>query len=449
MKKRKNESTYPMIRRPKFMQFKSMIFMFLLTLCGTSALAQPNCPGMGWENEPIQDPDGCCILFDMLPSTLDFTWAYWFVVADGETYNSATYPDGNFEVCYDDPGMENVVVTYVDGLGVTLCENDWTVFVEKGCETTCEDCINFEGIDILASVGCEYTFEADFEFTDACGDITLNFIYWDFGFNGPDGTEYGETAVFDAAFLCAGTYRVIAYISFTTESGEVCIDSTSILVEVADCDDLCSSCYLTECVDASPFVVGWTGGDDCKPTFWFHYSVNEECKDIDPASISFDWDFGYPSGTDTSPTGTITHEFPCNDIYLVTLTFNYRFMGEIEDRSCTMTIEWETTTCDKGCRDKMREKTVSDFTNSPLAATTVPNPANDIVNIMVLDPTNSSDISQLVLVVFDINGKEVFRDNMSLGSQKMIDVSSFESGLYIYEIRDGQTVILKEKLLIK
>lgn len=82
-------------------------------------------------------------------------------------------------------------------------------------------------------------------------------------------------------------------------------------------------------------------------------------------------------------------------------------------------------------------------------AITVPNPADNIVAITVLDPNNSSDAAQLDLVIFDINGREVYRGNTTTGVQKVIDVSRFESGLYIYEVRDGETVLLKEKLLVK
>ncbi|MFT5820722.1 MAG: hypothetical protein ACI8ZM_001969 [Crocinitomix sp.] len=91
----------------------------------------------------------------------------------------------------------------------------------------------------------------------------------------------------------------------------------------------------------------------------------------------------------------------------------------------------------------------SAMSSGQITATTVPNPADEMVTITVLDPTNSSAATQLELVIFDINGREVYNGNTIIGSQKMIDVSRFESGLYIYEVRDGETVLLKEKLLIK
>lgn len=641
------ETFYLISENPKLMKLKSLIFILLLTLYGASAFAQPNCPDSGWENEPIQDPESCCILFEMLPSTLDFPWNFWIVTADGVNYSNADNPI-NFPICFEETGVENVVITYFDALGATLCENNWSVVVENGCGPPCEDCIDFEeitinsgaacdyeftmeytidpsceeitiisetwdfdhplgtgsginvsntfpedgiylvtgtieytvdwdeepctqkqaievtvtgctesgeidcsllksieiladeitmglpmsdpcedptyiisisefgsgdpfelatvttdevtagvfeatisdldpctpyqiqvelfcggiyagtcvneeawitecpapcdgcinldGIDIVAKDGCEYTFDADFEITDACGDVTINAINWNFGFDGPGSSATGE--IVDASFLCAGTYRVTATILYSTFPDVECIARVSRLVEVTGCDEECSSCYLDECVAAYDLLILDGGGLGCSYTFLFYYS-DGKCGDIDPESILINWDFGYPDGTGTSTIDATSHFFPSNGTYIITIIFNYRLIGEIEDRSCTMSVELEITDCLLGHGDKMVESPGNDFSNSPFTTTTAPNPADENVTITIFDPTNTSDLDQLQLVIHDINGRVMYRGITNLGIQKMIDVSDFEHGLYFYEILDGDALITRKKLLIK
>ncbi|NOQ71395.1 MAG: PKD domain-containing protein [Crocinitomix sp.] len=644
MKKRDHEAYIESdVRNPKFMQLKSMVILFLLTLFGTSTLAQPNCPAMGWENEPIQDPDGCCILFDMLPSTLDFPWAYWFVVADGATYNSSTYPTGEFPICFDDAGMENVVVTYVDAFGITLCENDWTVFVETGCAVPCEDCVDFVGIEIttadectydfemsytvdlscgevmitsllwdfgdgtfdtesspshtfpdydaytvtativytvdgepcsqeqtvtawawgcggdgdgfecapfefisstdtemtmglptaetcvdptyqinitefgsgdplapatftttevspdvweatitgldpctayevqavllcdglvlgscskdvpwetncpapctgclivdeiaiISFDGCEYRLEAVYEETDACGVIDVTSVYWDFGDGNTD-----DDAVVDVSFLCEGMKTVTATIYYTSSLHPdiACVVEITEDIDVIGCDGecpppcevinsppICEDCLVSDGISLA------TAPSGCVYQFIMDYATNEaECGTI--GIISIEWDFG-DGTTGTGPIGN--HTYAGDGTYTVTGVITY--LSSALGIECTHSacLEVHVTGCG-GHAPKMAEGPGSGIT-----ATTVPNPADEMVTITVLDPNNSSGVDQLELVIFDINGREVYRGNTTLGSQKMINVSHFESGLYIYEVRDGETVILKEKLLIK
>jgi hypothetical protein len=636
------------MKKTKFILFKNMVTLFLLALCSTSALAQPDCPGGGWENEPIQDPDGCCIQFDMLPSTLDFPWTYWFVVADGETYDSGDYASGFFDVCYEDAGMYNVVVTYVDAYGVTLCENDWTVFVDEGCgpDIICEDCVDFtgievttmdlctfdfemvytvdpacggitidsyswdygyfggfgsgaidshtfpgddsydviatieytvdatgltckheqivevdvtgcspggilcgldplisisdtemeielptrepcgsptyiieirevgdvdftlatatvsalppytatitgldpctpyetkitlqcaggidgicfsgetyvtdcpppcssgclitDGIDILFIDGCDYTLEANYETTDACGDIEVTSVVWDW--------EEGTTATGDIAeisFLCGGMKTVTATINYTTYPDIECKATITREINAFGCDEVCTTCFDDECVRAYELIAEPRGG--C--LYWFTFdSALGDCGAIDPESISFEWDFGYDGGIIIDEDGVfwIEHSFPEDGPYTITMTYYYTLLGEEEERSCTMTVDIDVKGCHGGKDTPKRGQIIFESgqinASSGIMSTTVPNPADEEVTITVLDPNNISDADQLQLVIFDINGRKVYNGNTTVGSQKMIDISHFESGLYIYEVRDGETVILKEKLLIK
>lgn len=626
---------------------KKIVLILMLALGATNVFAQPICPGGGWENEPIQEEDGCCILFDMLPSTPAFPWEYWFVVADGVTYNNTDNPTGEFKVCFPHAGMENVVVTYVDAAGATLCENDWTVFVEEGCIIPCEDCLSYDDILVTSEDGCDYdftmsytinpdcdvtiigqtwdfghpggtetgdpvshtfpsdgfytvtgtieylvdgeaesctdtrttvvevtectvggglncfememisaedtemtiqlptreicmapTFEvrirefgsgtpffpasatvyspspdvfhadisgldpctpyefqvevycdglsgglcsneapyvtdcpppcsgcfipneivideadrcehtltADFEFTDACGDISDVTVDWDFGFDGPGSTGTGETV--DVSFLCEGTYTVTATISYTTYPDVECANKITREIEVVGCDDGCESCALDGCLDVDGISI--LSEDGCEYLFVVGYAVGD-CGALDPASISIDWDFGHPGGTvNTGATESYTHNFPSDGTYIVTVTINYRLAGSLEDRHCTTSIRVDVTDCGGGKGDRGQISNGSGgLHNSGLTATTVPNPADDEVTITVIDPTQASDMDQLEILIFDINGRQVYNGRTNLGAATKIDVSLFESGLYIYEVRNGETIVLTEKLLIK
>lgn len=657
MKKIKNDIIEPDTKASYktlgFMKLKSIVFMLILSLSSASSMAQTMCPGGGWENEPIQDPDGCCILFDMLPSTLDFPWAYWFVVADGETYNNSDYPTGDFEVCYEDAGMENVVVTYVDAFGVTLCENDWTVFVEKGCgpDIICEDCIDFTGITVetedlctfdfemiytinpdcggitivsesweygyfgghgsgatdshtfpgddtysvvaiieytvdatgetckqeqtvdvnvtgcspggvdctpfeLISAtdgemtiglttkdpctsptyeinitefgsgvplspatytttevspdvweatitgldpctpyqieavllcdgvivgactngtawetdcptfpcsagcltiddiviekidGCDYTLSVDYDMTDACGDLEIESIDWDFGFGGPGSIGEGEEV--DVTFLCDEPQTVKVTITYTTYSGHECKKTFSELINPFGCEEECTSCLLDECLRVSRILATPNEHNPCKYELFFDWSSSISCNSF--SDISVDWtildDMGAIIGTTSGE--LVNYTFPGDGTYTVKGVFNYT-VDEMK-KSCDILIEIDVV----GCGEKEGHKrgqfsgdSGKTLTGDAIKASTVPNPADENVTITIVDPTNSSDFDELQLEIFDINGREVYRGNTRLGAQKMIDVSHFESGLYIYEVRDGETVLLKEKLLIK
>lgn len=613
-----------------------------MTLLGLGPHAQPSCPDSGWANEPVQDPESCCILFEMLPSTLDFPWNFWIVTAEGVNYTNA---DNSiiFPICFEEAGVENVVVTYIDAFGTTLCENNWTVIVEGGCGPPCENCVDLEeiivtgaeacdyefkmdytidpscgeimvlsetwdfghldgtgvgntitnvfpedgiytvtatveytvdwdeepctqeqtievtvsscseldcssfklieiltdeismelpardfcedptyeisvrefgsgvpfeiasytlteveagvfeatvtdlelctpyeiqvelfcegipsgtcineeawitecpepcagcvdltGIDIIIEDGCNYSFSADFEISDDCEGITIDAINWSFGFDGPDGGASGETV--DASFLCAGEYRITATILYSSASGDECIARVSQLIEVTGCSAECESCYLDDCINTYYDLFNHNFGD-CEYVFIFDH-LDGECGEIDPDSFIYEWDFGHPDGFDWTTSHLITHYFPNDGTYTVKLYFYYQIIGEDEYNWCTITTEVEVTGCGEEHAPKMAEKLVSNFANSPLTTTTVPNPADENVTITVLDPTNTSDLDQLQLIIHDINGREVYRGTTTLGIQKMIDVSALESGLYFYEIRDGDALIIKKKLLI-
>lgn len=652
MKKTKTDIASPGSKSYRLLSLKKWTFLLLFTLFGAGGIAQTVCPGSGWENEPVQDPDGCCILFDLLPSTPDFPWAYWFLEADGTTYSNSDFPIGEFPICFEEAGMENVVITYVDTFGATLCENNWTVFVESGCGVPCEDCVNFEGItvaevdgcdyefsmdftvdlscegitilsqiwdfgyfggtgsgvsilhsfpgdgtyvvtgtieytiagsdavctevqttevtvtgctiggiecvidteailsssdneltillptrdlcedpnyviefrefgstdpfvaasavisepmpgvfeahitdldpctpyevkvtlqcaggiegicinsvpyvtdcpppctgcltfnsiDIIEEDRCDYTFSANYEKTDACGDIRINSIDWDFGFDGIGSSASGEMV--DMSFLCGGTYTVTATISYTTYPDIECTATITREIETDGCDDDCAgSCYLDDCISVHDLTALHDGG--CNYHFIFDHSLGD-CGSIDLGSVLLEWDFGYPGGTVASVDYWTPHSFPANGTYIVTLTLNYVLLGEEEERECTLSIEVEVTDCEKregrGKRSQVITSPGSGLAYEGITASMVPNPADDLVTFTVFDRANSLNTDVLELVIFDINGKPVYRDNARLGVQKTIDVSYLESGLYIYEVREGDTVLLKEKLLIK
>jgi hypothetical protein len=317
---------------------------------------------------------------------------------------------------------------------------------ETNCPSPCTGCVTVDEIAVISSDGCNYSLEARYDKTDACGDIDITGVYWDLG----DGTT-AEGDIVDIAFICGGIKTVTATIYYTSSVHPdiACVKTITKEIDATDCEGECLSCYDDDCVKAYDLIVEPRG--DC--LYWFTFDSGlGTCRAIDHTSISMDWNFGDGSTEMDIDAYWIAHTFPSDDVYTVIMTYNYKLLGDETEYSCTMTVEVDVKGCGEGDKPKHGQIIFeSDQINagSGIMSTTVPNPADEEVTITILDPNNMSDADQLQLVIFDINGREVYNGNTTVGSQKMIDVSHFESGLYIYEVRDGETVILKEKLLIK
>jgi hypothetical protein len=73
-----------------------------------------------------------------------------------------------------------------------------------------------------------------------------------------------------------------------------------------------------------------------------------------------------------------------------------------------------------------------------------PNPSNGVVNLNITDFSGNLNIQ-----LFDINGREVYKSNVSdFSIEKSIDVSQFQSGIYILKL-EGEELSYSEKIILK
>ncbi len=89
--------------------------------------------------------------------------------------------------------------------------------------------------------------------------------------------------------------------------------------------------------------------------------------------------------------------------------------------------------------------------NSGLDVSAAPNPAEDILTIVVSDQTNIRKLDKAVVSIVDLSGKEVYRSKISINRPKNIHVDKFEGGIYLYKIIDlnSNEVIKSAKLIVK
>ena len=73
-----------------------------------------------------------------------------------------------------------------------------------------------------------------------------------------------------------------------------------------------------------------------------------------------------------------------------------------------------------------------------------PNPSNGVINLNIADFSGNLNIQ-----LFDINGREVYKSNVSNFSvEKSINISQFQSGIYILKL-EGEELSYSEKIILK
>ncbi len=326
----------------------------------------------------------------------------------------------------------------VAGLAGT-CTAVQTADVEvTGC-ASCEDCFNFFGVETLDKDGCDYEFVLDYAASGeaGCGAITIISQTWDFG-DGTTGTGLTETHSFPGN----GTYTVTGTIEYSVAGlAGTCTAVQTTEVEVTDCGKSCDDCFN--------FIgIAIVDSRRCDYQLVMDYAGTGECGRI--TIISETWNFG--DGTTGSGFFT-THSFPGDGTYTVTATIVFSVDGI--DGTCTTTRTLNITVTD--CADVAFEKDKIDgksvgqggTAKGYVKTTTVPNPASNEVTITVIDKEGKVASNQLVIVVLDMNGKQVYQSTITAGSPKKIDVSDFTSGVYLYEIRNSESVISREKLIVQ
>ena len=87
---------------------------------------------------------------------------------------------------------------------------------------------------------------------------------------------------------------------------------------------------------------------------------------------------------------------------------------------------------------------MEDFT-----VTTVPNPADEFVDVTVNYEMDAALQAQGRIVISDMASHEVYNSAISLNTNNRIDLKELTSGIYVYRIFYGDQLIHTEKLVIK
>ena len=72
-----------------------------------------------------------------------------------------------------------------------------------------------------------------------------------------------------------------------------------------------------------------------------------------------------------------------------------------------------------------------------------PNPTTDFLNIEILNASNNNS-----LFLYDISGKKVFSAKLN-SSMNNLDLRHLKSGIYSYQISNGNQLLKSDKLILK
>ncbi len=301
---------------------------------------------------------------------------------------------------------------------------------------SCEECFSINDIIIEKQDRCEVEMYMDYTGSGLCGPITIISSTWDFGH--PGGTGSGLTTTH--TFPGNGTYTVTATIVYSIAGRPgTCTTVSTRTVTITGC---------VTCADCLNFsAIRILSQKKCRVEFVMDYVTTGLCGPI--TIISETWNFGYPGGVGS---GYYTiHNFPGNGTYNVTGTIVFSVPGIPGTCTITRTRIVTITGCSglvDGGGGRGQMDTPASETNT-LTVTTIPNPADEAVTITLLDPSNEVASENLMLTIFDMNGRIVYSTNVNVGVGENIELSKFNSGVYLYQISDDNGVLIREKLIVQ
>ncbi|MEM8908083.1 MAG: PKD domain-containing protein [Bacteroidota bacterium] len=258
-------------------------------------------------------------------TVLNHAWDF----GDGTVLNGSA----NEQHTYSSNGTYTVTVTvtYQTGSGEVCTATISTTVTITDC-SSCDDCINLFGIEILSIDQCMADFVANYNFND-CGPVTVLNHAWDFG----DGTTLNGGVNEKHTYSANGTYTVTVTVTYQTGSGEICTATISTTVTITDC----SGC--DDCINL--FGIEILSIDQCMADFVANYNFN----DCGPITIlNHAWDFG--DGTTLNGGVNEKHTYASDGTYTVTVTITYQ-TGSGEICTATMTTVVEITDCGLNCDD--------------------------------------------------------------------------------------------------
>jgi PKD repeat protein len=358
------------------------------------------------------------------------TWDFGYPGGTGTGYYTThTFPgNGTYTVTA-------TIVYSVAGLPGTCTSVQTRTITITDC-LTCEDCFNFDGIIIDRQNRCEVDLVMDYAGTGLCGPISIISETWDFGHPGGTGSGLFVTHTFPGN----GTYTVTATVVYSVPGiPGTCTSVQTRTITITGC------VTCADCLNFSAIRV--LSQNKCRVEFVMDYVTTGLCGPI--TIISETWNFGYPGGVGS---GYYTfHNFPGNGTYNVTATIVFSVPGIAGTCTVVRTRTVTITGCSgilDGGGGRGQMDTPASETNA-LTVTTVPNPADEAVTITLIDPSKEVASENLMLTIFDMNGRIVYSTNVNVGVGENIELSKFNSGVYLYQISDENGVLIREKLIVQ
>lgn len=79
----------------------------------------------------------------------------------------------------------------------------------------------------------------------------------------------------------------------------------------------------------------------------------------------------------------------------------------------------------------------------------IPNPAVDYIDISVTSVLSDVQEEVVDMLIYDMSGKQIYTSSLSLDETKRVDLSSFNSGMYVVQIASNGTVLSTKKLIVE
>jgi hypothetical protein len=125
--------------------------------------------------------------------------------------------------------------------------------------------------------------------------------------------------------------------------------------------------------------------------------------------------------------------------------FSWRVRSICKDGSRSA---WSVYKCSCGFGQKQEEGNIrsNSIQGKDVKVTLMPNPAEESVTIMVLNPAVTENCE---LVILDLSGSVVHSSSIKMNEENRIDLTSFKPGMYICNVNADGKIISTDKLVIK
>ncbi|MCJ8292651.1 MAG: T9SS type A sorting domain-containing protein [Crocinitomicaceae bacterium] len=403
-----------------------------------------------------QDPAFCSAFIVNIPpvlgcSDVDVSYSYYF-----EVFNSAgtlvyelTTTDDGYTWDFPAEGEYTFVVTYtiIDNSGCEQNVQYTQNYHYTGCDCACDlDDLVISPFNFSTDndpTFCEY-YVINFPQVVGCDNVKIDDSYSIAIYDDNGGLLYSENGNgMSYPFPYVGVFTIVATYIIVDDSGcEQTVQHTEDF-NYTGCDcELFESPTNTGCrMESGKFaeqVLSW---------------------DPVPDAVSYEVEFTSddPNGCCSNVGGVAFTSIVSTTATSITKSANGACFSWRVRAVCAngTTSPWSIKNCSCGPikQDDGPQKSLIQFDQQfeagQLHLVTVPNPATNHVDITLSGLSIDITLIQPEMIIYDMTGKVVYKSEITLDETKRVDVSSFQSGVYIVKIIDNDSLLSTEKLIIE